>query len=113
MIALETRDEVKPASPDFAAALHRHGCVALRREAVRTVQVNVGKRCNQAACTTATSTRCSICRFLSAGVGTNLAPSGTWIVSTSLPGGASRRVRTASAAPPEAGRAAAAPWPEQ
>jgi radical SAM/Cys-rich protein len=34
--------------PEFAAVLRRHGVGALRRESVRTLQVNVGKLCNQA-----------------------------------------------------------------
>ncbi len=34
--------------PGFAAALRRHGLPALTRGAVTTLQVNVGKRCNQA-----------------------------------------------------------------
>jgi len=40
---LETAGE-----PDFAAALCRHGLPGLRRRAVTTLQVNVGKLCNQA-----------------------------------------------------------------
>ena len=36
------------AGPDFSAALARHGLAPLARRAVETVQVNVGKRCNQA-----------------------------------------------------------------
>ncbi|MEW6270165.1 MAG: radical SAM protein, partial [Thermodesulfobacteriota bacterium] len=35
-------------SPSFAAELERAGLPALAREAVDTLQVNVGKRCNQA-----------------------------------------------------------------
>ncbi|MFI5365074.1 MAG: arsenosugar biosynthesis radical SAM (seleno)protein ArsS [Candidatus Binatia bacterium] len=45
-----------PAHPDtesvpparFASVLQRHGLWPLRRDALRTLQVNVGKRCNQA-----------------------------------------------------------------
>ena len=33
---------------DFAATLGEHGLAPLRREAVRTLQINVGKLCNQA-----------------------------------------------------------------
>jgi len=36
------------AAPDFAGVLHRHGLGALRRGELRTLQVNVGKLCNQA-----------------------------------------------------------------
>ena len=35
-------------SPHFNATLARHGLSAIRRESVRTIQVNVGKLCNQA-----------------------------------------------------------------
>src|SRR5262249_59007963 len=35
-------------APDFAAALGAHGLGRLRRAAPTTLQVNVGKRCNQA-----------------------------------------------------------------
>jgi len=35
-------------APDFDGTLAQHGLVPLRREAVRTLQINVGKRCNQA-----------------------------------------------------------------
>jgi radical SAM/Cys-rich protein len=36
------------AGPDFAAIFERHGLAPLRRSAPHTLQVNVGKRCNQA-----------------------------------------------------------------
>ncbi|HZP43958.1 MAG TPA: arsenosugar biosynthesis radical SAM (seleno)protein ArsS [Candidatus Binatia bacterium] len=36
------------AAPEFAATLAAHGAGALRRSRTTTVQVNVGKRCNQA-----------------------------------------------------------------
>ena len=35
-------------APHFDATLARHGLSAIRRESVRTIQVNVGKLCNQA-----------------------------------------------------------------
>ncbi|HXM89485.1 MAG TPA: hypothetical protein VN916_08515, partial [Candidatus Acidoferrum sp.] len=35
-------------SPHFDATLARHGIRALTRKAVATIQVNVGKLCNQA-----------------------------------------------------------------
>src|SRR5882762_10603741 len=35
-------------APHFDATLARHGLSPLRREHTRTIQVNVGKRCNQA-----------------------------------------------------------------
>ena len=39
----------EPASqPEFESVLHRHGLGPLRRTALRTLQVNVGKLCNQA-----------------------------------------------------------------
>jgi radical SAM/Cys-rich protein len=34
--------------PDFDAALRAHGCGPLERDEVTTLQINVGKRCNQA-----------------------------------------------------------------
>jgi radical SAM/Cys-rich protein len=37
-----------PPHPHFGAVLRRHGIGELRRGPVRTLQVNVGKRCNQA-----------------------------------------------------------------
>ena len=37
-----------PTAPDFATALEAHGLAGLRRLAPTTLQVNVGKRCNQA-----------------------------------------------------------------
>jgi radical SAM/Cys-rich protein len=37
-----------PTAPDFAAALEAHGFAGLRRLPPTTLQVNVGKRCNQA-----------------------------------------------------------------
>lgn len=37
-----------PAAPEFAAVLREHGLGRLRRDAPRTLQVNVGKLCNQA-----------------------------------------------------------------
>src|SRR5215831_16449546 len=39
---------VTPTAPDFAAALEAHGIGGLRIALPRTLQVNVGKRCNQA-----------------------------------------------------------------
>jgi radical SAM/Cys-rich protein len=39
---------VNPTAPDFAAALGAHGLGGLRRAPLTTLQVNVGKRCNQA-----------------------------------------------------------------
>jgi MoaA/NifB/PqqE/SkfB family radical SAM enzyme len=37
-----------PTAPDFATALEAHGLAGLRRLSPTTLQVNVGKRCNQA-----------------------------------------------------------------
>jgi radical SAM/Cys-rich protein len=39
---------VSPTVPDFASALEAHGFGGLRRAPLTTLQVNVGKRCNQA-----------------------------------------------------------------
>jgi radical SAM/Cys-rich protein len=36
------------AAPDFEATLHKHRCGPLVREETRTLQINVGKLCNQA-----------------------------------------------------------------
>ncbi len=38
----------RASQPDFNAALRRHACAPLRRGEVTTLQINVGKRCNQA-----------------------------------------------------------------
>src|SRR5258708_22843163 len=35
-------------TPDFEQALHERGCGVLTREEVKTLQINVGKFCNQA-----------------------------------------------------------------
>jgi radical SAM/Cys-rich protein len=45
MVAAETAET---SSPDFNTVLRRHGIDALRRRSIVTVQVNVGKLCNQA-----------------------------------------------------------------
>ena len=45
---LRTRAIAGDVQPQFDSVLRRHGLWPLRREAVRTVQVNVGKLCNQA-----------------------------------------------------------------
>jgi radical SAM/Cys-rich protein len=37
-----------PSGPDFLALLHQHGVAELRRAVTRTLQINVGRRCNQA-----------------------------------------------------------------
>jgi radical SAM/Cys-rich protein len=41
-------DTASPAAPDFESTLRAHGAGPLRRGRVETLQVNVGKRCNQA-----------------------------------------------------------------
>ncbi len=46
--ALATARARGSASPSFDAVLRRHGIAKLRRETPRTLQVNVGKLCNQA-----------------------------------------------------------------
>jgi radical SAM/Cys-rich protein len=38
----------QPASPDFRGVLRRHGITQLKRRALTTLQINVGKLCNQA-----------------------------------------------------------------
>ena len=38
----------QPSAPRFDATLARHGLATLRRGSVATIQVNVGKLCNQA-----------------------------------------------------------------
>ncbi len=43
----ETVTAPEPARPDFASVLATHGLAALARRAPTTLQVNVGKRCNQ------------------------------------------------------------------